>query len=160
MLVAEMEDQYLDQLDDEDFVGVQCYTKIQLGPEGLVAPTGETTEMGYLYWPQCVEYTARKAARRATDVPIIITENGIGTNDDDQRIRYLTEALRGVSACSTTASTCAATSSGRCSTTSNGPSATARSSASSRSTVRPSPGTAKPSAQWYSEATKNFPDGL
>ena len=26
----------------------------------------------------------------------IVTENGIGTNDDDQRIRYLLEALRGL----------------------------------------------------------------
>ena len=44
---------------------------------------------------RCVESTARKAAR-VTGRPIIITENGIGTNDDDQRIRYLSEALRGV----------------------------------------------------------------
>jgi beta-glucosidase len=28
--------------------------------------------------------------------PIIVTENGIGTADDTQRIRYLDEALRGV----------------------------------------------------------------
>jgi beta-glucosidase len=94
-LVEEMEDKYLRELSDEDFVGVQCYTKIQIGPEGLVPSTGELTEMGYLFWPQCVESTARKAAR-VTGRPIIITENGIGTNDDDQRIRYLSEALRGV----------------------------------------------------------------
>jgi beta-glucosidase len=96
-LVEEMEDKYLRELGDEDFVGVQCYTKIQLGPDGLVPSRGELTEMGYLFWPQCVEYTARKAARM-TGRPIIVTENGIGTNDDDQRIRYLTEALRGVKA--------------------------------------------------------------
>jgi beta-glucosidase len=32
----------------------------------------------------------------ATDLPIVVTENGIGTNDDTQRIRYLEQALRGV----------------------------------------------------------------
>jgi beta-glucosidase len=93
--VDEMEDKYLRELNDEDFVGVQCYTKIEIGPEGLVPSSGELTEMGYLFWPQCVEFTTRKAAH-VTGRPIIITENGIGTNDDDQRIRYLTEALRGV----------------------------------------------------------------
>jgi beta-glucosidase len=95
MMVREMEDDYLSSLSGDDFVGVQCYTKVQLGPEGLVPSTGELTEMGYLFWPQCVEYTVRRAAQ-ATELPILITENGIGTNDDTQRIRYLEQALRGV----------------------------------------------------------------
>jgi beta-glucosidase len=95
MMVSEMEDGYLSSLSGDDFLGVQCYTKVQLGPEGLVPSTGELTEMGYLFWPQCVEYTVRRAAQ-ATDLPIIVTENGIGTNDDTQRIRYLEQALRGV----------------------------------------------------------------
>ena len=51
--------------------------------------------MGYLFWPQCVEYTARRAAA-ATGLPVIVTENGIGTDDDAQRVRYLTGALEGV----------------------------------------------------------------
>jgi beta-glucosidase len=95
MLVNEMEDHYLRTLGDDDFIGVQCYTKIQIGPDGLVPPSGERTEMGYLFWPQCVEYTVRKVAH-ISELPIFVTENGIGTNDDTQRIRYLTEALRGV----------------------------------------------------------------
>ena len=95
MMVAEMEDEYLSALSGDDFLGVQCYTKIQLGPEGLVPATGELTEMGYLFWPQCVEYCVRRAALACT-IPIVVTENGIGTNDDTQRIRYLEQALRGV----------------------------------------------------------------
>jgi beta-glucosidase len=90
-----MEDEYLSTLSGDDFLGVQCYTKIQLGPDGLVPATGELTEMGYLFWPQCVEHTVRRAAL-STDIPIVVTENGIGTNDDTQRIRYLEQALRGV----------------------------------------------------------------
>jgi beta-glucosidase len=95
MMVSEMEDQYLSTLSGDDFLGVQCYTKIQLGPDGRVPATGEVTEMGYLFWPQCVEFTVRRAAL-ATDIPIMVTENGIGTNDDAQRIRYLEQALRGM----------------------------------------------------------------
>jgi beta-glucosidase len=94
----EMEDKYLLALRGEDYVGVQCYTKLTLGPNGIVQDTdGETTDMGYLYWPQSVEYTVRRAAA-FTNAPIIVTENGIGTADDNQRIRYLGEALAGVRA--------------------------------------------------------------
>jgi beta-glucosidase len=75
---------------------VQCYTKLILGPDGVVTDLhDETTEMGYLYWPQCVEYTVRRAIELA-HLPVIVTENGIGTADDEQRIRYLGEALHGV----------------------------------------------------------------
>jgi len=95
-LRAEMEDKYLESVKDDDYVGVQCYTKMLIGPSGwILDPEGETTEMGYLYWPQCVEYTVRRAAA-LTGIPVIVTENGIGTNDDGQRIRYLAEALRGL----------------------------------------------------------------
>ncbi|MDE3065431.1 MAG: glycoside hydrolase family 1 protein, partial [Acidobacteriota bacterium] len=80
MILAEMEDRYLSSLEGDDYVGVQCYTKLQFGPEGLVAhPEGETTEMGYLFWPQSVEHTARRAAR-LSGLPVVVTENGIGTD--------------------------------------------------------------------------------
>jgi beta-glucosidase len=91
----EMEDKYLSSRKGDNYIGVQCYTKITVGPHGVEPPDGETTEMGYLYWPQCVEYTARRAAE-LTGLPVIVTENGIGTADDTQRIRYLDEALSGV----------------------------------------------------------------
>jgi beta-glucosidase len=92
----EMEDKYLLSLTGDDYVGVQCYTKLIVGPNGVVTdPKGELTDMGYLFWPQCVDYTVRRAAALAK-VPIIVTENGIGTTDDAQRIRYLDEALKGV----------------------------------------------------------------
>lgn len=93
----EEEDEYLRAVGDDDYVGVQCYTKLVFGPDGLVAhPEGELTEMGYLFWPQVVEFTIRRTASMV-DIPIIMTENGIGTDDDEQRIRYLTGALAGLS---------------------------------------------------------------
>ena len=91
----EMEDKYLLTREGDDYVGVQCYTKFTIGPNGVEPPDGETTEMGYLFWPQVVEYTARRASE-LTGLPVIVTENGIGTADDAQRIRYLDEALTGL----------------------------------------------------------------
>ncbi len=92
---SSMEDQYLAVVSDDDFIGVQCYTKIELGASGIIPATGEVTEMGYAFWPQCVAYTVRRAADVA-GIPVIVTENGIGTNDDEQRIRYLEGALQGL----------------------------------------------------------------
>ncbi|HEV7958563.1 MAG TPA: family 1 glycosylhydrolase [Acidimicrobiales bacterium] len=94
----EMEDKYLEAVRGDDFLGVQCYTKLLIGRDGVVThPEGETTDMGYLFWPQCVESTVRRAISLA-GVRVVVTENGIGTTNDEQRIRYVSEALRGVHA--------------------------------------------------------------
>ena len=54
--------------------------------------------MGYEYWPQALEAAIRRAVE-VTGTPVYVTENGIGTDDDDQRIAYVTEALGGVGRC-------------------------------------------------------------
>jgi len=51
--------------------------------------------MGYEYWPTAAEASIRHAAE-VTGVPLYVTENGIGTDDDEQRIRYLRDSLAGV----------------------------------------------------------------
>ena len=95
--IKEMEDGYLEAARGDDFLGVQCYSKTQIGPEGQIPPPegADITDMGYLYWPQCVEHTVRRAERLAK-VPIIVTENGIATTNDERRIEYIDEALRGL----------------------------------------------------------------
>ncbi|MFK4790480.1 glycoside hydrolase family 1 protein [Microbacterium sp. ZW T5_56] len=82
---------------DDDFVGVQTYTRTLLGPEGVVAaePREETTLTGWEYYPQALGATVRAAAA-FTDRPVLITENGIATADDELRIRYTREALESV----------------------------------------------------------------
>jgi beta-glucosidase len=85
----------------DDYFGVQAYTRIRLDEKGM--PTGpepgvETLDMGYEYWPQGLEAAVRYAAETA-QVPLYVTENGIGTTDDELRIRYTTDALEGVGRC-------------------------------------------------------------
>jgi beta-glucosidase len=95
--VEEMEDKYLEAVRGDDFIGVQCYSKTRIGPKGQVPPRAdeEVTDMGYLFWPHCVEASVRRAAAIA-QVPIIVTENGIATRTDQRRIDYLAAALRGL----------------------------------------------------------------
>ncbi len=56
--------------------------------------------MGYEYWPESLAATIRRAWEvTGGNVPILVTENGIGTDDDDQRIDYVFQALQGVLRC-------------------------------------------------------------
>jgi len=99
---ASMEDVFLDATQGDDFVGVQTYSRSRVGPDGLVgAEDGvPTLIMGYEYYPQALEATIRRAwERTGGEVPILVTENGIGTDDDDQRVAYVRTALRGVLTC-------------------------------------------------------------
>ncbi len=95
------EGQFCEAARGDDYFGVQAYSRIRLDEQGM--PTGpepgvDVVDMGYEYWPQGLEASVRFAAETA-QVPIYVTENGIGTTDDAQRIRYTTEALEGVGRC-------------------------------------------------------------
>jgi beta-glucosidase len=96
-----MEDVFLHATDGDDFVGVQVYTRMLVGPDGPVAyPRGaRTTLMGYEFWPQALEACLRRTWAVTGGRPLVVTENGIGTTDDAERIEYVEGALRGVLAC-------------------------------------------------------------
>ena len=55
--------------------------------------------MGYEVWPEALEATIRRAWEKTGGLPVYVTENGIGTDDDDPRIDYVTRALAGVRQC-------------------------------------------------------------
>ncbi|HWE57120.1 MAG TPA: family 1 glycosylhydrolase [Acidimicrobiales bacterium] len=93
------EDVFLRATAGDDFLGVQTYTRMRIGPDGWAGPEPgvPTLVMGYEYWPQALA----ACLRRAWDVtggavPMWVTENGIGTDDDQQRIDYVATALAGV----------------------------------------------------------------
>jgi beta-glucosidase len=92
--------QWLDIAADDDFVGVQTYTRERMGPDGLLARPSDAPRMltGWEVYPQALQHTVRQAAER-TGVPVIVTENGCATDDDALRISYTSEALRGLAGC-------------------------------------------------------------
>ncbi len=134
-LVRDMEDAYLERLTG-DWVGVQYYTRQRVDPayaDGFApAPDGAAlTQMGWELHPEGL-YRAIASAVRA-GLPVYVTENGIATADDEQRIEYIGAHLeqvarairdgidvRGFHYWSATASTCAASTTGPRSTTSSG----------------------------------------
>ena len=99
---AAMEDVFFDATTGDDFVGVQTYSRTRVGPDGVLGPEDgvPTLIMGYEYYPESLAGTIRRAWEYTKgEVPIIVTENGIGTDDDAQRMAYVRTALEGVLAC-------------------------------------------------------------
>jgi beta-glucosidase len=97
-----MEDVFFDATAGDDFVGVQTYSRTRVGPDGVLGPEDgvPTLIMGYEYYPESVANTIRRAWEYTKgEVPIVVTENGIGTDDDEQRIAYVRAALDGVLDC-------------------------------------------------------------
>jgi beta-glucosidase len=92
-----LENRFFRATEGDDFIGVQCYSRVHFGAEGQAPnePGVPVTQMGYEYWPQGVEHCARRAAAM-TGVPVLLTESGIATDDDSERIVFLAEVLRGV----------------------------------------------------------------
>jgi beta-glucosidase len=94
---SQHEDVYLEAARGDDFFGVQAYSRTRVGESGVLGPEPgvEVLDMGYEYWPKAAEAAIRHAVE-VTGAPVYVTENGIGTDDDEQRISYLRDSLAGV----------------------------------------------------------------
>jgi beta-glucosidase len=93
------EDPFLHAVAGDDFFGVQTYSRMRIGPDGWAGPEPGVTvlPMGYELWPAALEACLRRAwAETSGAIPLWVTENGIGTEDDEQRRAYVEAALRGV----------------------------------------------------------------
>jgi beta-glucosidase len=96
---AAMEDQFLAATDGDDFVGMQIYSCARIGPDGPVARTEAPRTMAHVeYRPQAVGASVRRVAEVLPKTPILVTENGLATADDTERITFTEDVLRGVHA--------------------------------------------------------------
>ena len=91
---------YLPYIRDDDFLGVQNYTRTLFGPQGqLPAPQGaELTQMEYEFYPQALEHVLRKVHEDFKG-NLIVTENGVAVADDSRRVEFIRRALAGVERC-------------------------------------------------------------
>lgn len=76
-----------------DFVGVQFYGRCYLGLRGIHTKNKPATTMWGVHEDPEGLYEAVLATFEAFNVPIIVTENGISTDCDEQRARYLERAF-------------------------------------------------------------------
>jgi beta-glucosidase len=97
---AAFEDQFLQAADGDDWVGLQIYTCARFGPDGQIppAPAVQTLAHGMERRPEALGAAVAYAAGVLPGTPILVTENGIATADDEDRIRFTTNALTGLAA--------------------------------------------------------------
>ncbi len=99
-----MQDIYLETLQNDDFVGVQTYSRHIIDPNkkqsGQFEPELPVTKMGYEIYPQALEATIKEAYGK-TKTDILVTENGIAPIGDVDSIRskFIVDALGGVKNC-------------------------------------------------------------
>jgi beta-glucosidase len=95
-----MEDVFLEATRGDDFIGVQNYTRLHVGPAGIVGPPpgSRVTQIGFEFRPEALGVTVRRAAE-VTGLPVMVTENGISTLDDGERIEYTQGALVALESC-------------------------------------------------------------
>jgi beta-glucosidase len=96
----ELQDVFLEAARQDDFIGVQTYTRERYGSDGALGPEEgvELTQMGYEFWPEAIGATLRRAYE-VTGLPLMVTENGIGTAYDGRRLAYYQTALQSVADC-------------------------------------------------------------
>jgi len=91
---------YLPYMEGDDFLGVQNYTRKVIGPDGVqpLSPHAPVTDMGYEYYPESLGGVLGFVARHWPK-PILVTENGISTRDDGQRVQFIRRALLSLHDC-------------------------------------------------------------
>lgn len=91
---------YLPYIKNDDFLGVQCYTRKRFDKNGVTQPADgvRRTQMGYEDYPLGIANVVRKVAEDFKGT-LIVTENGIATDDDERRCEFIKEATEGIQTC-------------------------------------------------------------
>ncbi len=91
---------YLSYIKEDDFLGVQNYSRKIVTSAGAMEPAENVplTQMGYEDYPASIGHVLRKVAREFRG-ELMVTENGIATDDDKRRCEFIREAYAGVQSC-------------------------------------------------------------
>lgn len=90
---------YLPFIQEDDFLGVQNYSRKLVDANGArePAPDVPVTQMGYEEYPASIGNVLRRVARSFSG-ELLVTENGIGTDDDARRCAFIRSAFDSVMA--------------------------------------------------------------
>ena len=91
---------YLPFIRTDDFLGVQNYSRKIVTQNGAEAPAPDAplTQMGYEDYPASIGHVLRKVAQEFPG-ELLVTENGIATQDDARRCQFIREAYTAVRDC-------------------------------------------------------------
>ena len=96
---AEVYDYWLRLAADDDFVGVQNYERLHYGPDGLLPPAEDAVlnGMGTPVDPASLR-GAVEYAHAVSGVPVLVSEHGVSTADDEIRAGFIEPSLEGLAA--------------------------------------------------------------
>jgi len=88
---------YLPYIREDDFLGVQNYSRKIVDENGALEPASDAplTQMGYEDYPQSIGNVLTRVARHFPG-ELMVTENGIATADDERRCAFIKEAFSSV----------------------------------------------------------------
>lgn len=91
---------YVPYIKDDDFFGVQNYTRSIIGKDGLIpaSPDMRRTQMDYEFYPEALGHVIKRVYDEL-HLPILVTENGIATSNDSGRCEFIEKAVDGVKKC-------------------------------------------------------------
>jgi beta-glucosidase len=94
---AEVYQPWLEIARDDDYLGVQNYARRRYDANGKLPPPADAIigDMDQEVYPPALGNTTRYAYEQA-QVPILITEHGVGTSDDSVRANLIPAALKGL----------------------------------------------------------------
>lgn len=95
-LTRRWEDAFLEVSRGDDWVGVQTYTSWTVGPHGPEPHGSRRTQLGWAFQPDAVGEALHHAKRVVGEVPLLVTENGVATADDAERVEYLDGATSAI----------------------------------------------------------------
>jgi beta-glucosidase len=89
---------FLEAAAGDDWVGVQTYTRgivrlVDGEAKAVQDPAAPVTQTGWEDYPEALGGAVRRVAKVVGTLPIIVTENGIATSDDERRIAFTSAAL-------------------------------------------------------------------
>ncbi|WP_298200077.1 family 1 glycosylhydrolase [Novosphingobium sp.] len=94
---GELYGEWLDEARQDDFIGVQNYERAVWGEQGRLPPPPDAVRNwsgGEVYAPSLAG--AVRFAHAATGVPVLVSEHGVGTDDDRVRAELIPAALAGL----------------------------------------------------------------
>ena len=85
-----------EQLDHYDYLGFSYYSALGVRGDGSIGPwpvDGKPGPQGYVRWAEGFAHVLDRLSADHPDRPILISEAGIGTDDDQQRNDYVEAVL-------------------------------------------------------------------
>jgi len=90
---------YFPYFKDDDFIGVQNYTRKIITKDGVKeVENARVTQMGYEFYPFSIGNVVRRVAGIFRG-EIIVTENGVAADNDEDRCEYIKGAIHSIENC-------------------------------------------------------------